>query len=215
MTVMSEEECHHAKCHQCNTAILNTSEDFIRLAIVHDRRVRAQTQRSETQWAELEAFFALESPGLPRHTNAEFPVPCTHFRSALLDARHSFHLPASAMPHEINFVNYPETKHISHALAQHLSADSDAPPMMGMMIVAGEITMGLLIEFSTNALKQYAGFSHYSGGGTTSTATGVATADVWTILPPAYRHFVIRWFMRTLHLVYMRFKRGFAGEGGC
>lgn len=191
MTVMTEEECRDTKCPQCNQTILNSDEDFIRLAIVHDRRVREQKKRDETTWEQLKADFQLGIHNQPRDTNENFPVSCRDFRQALLDARNSFHLPLTTMPHEINFVNYPETEHIQDMLLKQLTTDYQP------MIVSGEVTLGLLIEFASNALKQYIG----------GVAGNTPNDDVWTTLPPTYRHFLLAWFTRTLHLNYARFKQ--------
>lgn len=192
MVVMTEEDCRNAKCPRCNQTILSSDEDFIRLAIVHDRRVREQKKRDEKTWEQLKVNFELDIDGQARDTNGNFPISCKDFRQALLDARKSFHLPATTMAHEINFVNYPETRYIRDMLLKLLTADYQP------MTVSGELTLGLLIEFASNALK------HYFGG---VVAGNIPNDDVWTTLPPTYRHFLLAWFTRTLHLNYARFKQ--------
>ncbi|KAM3421163.1 hypothetical protein BST61_g1575 [Cercospora zeina] len=53
--------------------------------------------------------------------------------------------------------------------------------------------MGLLINFATEVLKE---------------CTGVRqAADIWTVLPPSYRGFLLAWFHRALAYAYHRFKK--------
>ncbi|KAI5360373.1 hypothetical protein Slin15195_G082970 [Septoria linicola] len=187
MCIMTEAECKSARCPQCNQVILHRNEYFVRLAIVHDRRVREQFKLDQSNWHALESSFRTEILSQSSSSTADFQITCKSFRTALIHARKSFHLPATAMPHEINFVEYPETLTIRDALLANLSNDYQT------MHVLRESTMGLLINFATETLKQYTG--------------AVGVEDVWTILPPNYRRFLIGWFFRTVVLAWDMVKR--------
>ncbi|GIZ38438.1 hypothetical protein CKM354_000185500 [Cercospora kikuchii] len=187
MCAMSEEDCFAAKCPQCEQKILHSDTDMVRVAIVYDRRARDYYKREREWWKLATARFKQEVVLSPSSHATRFSIKCKDFRTAIVNARKSFRVPATAMPNEINFAGYPETIVICDRLVQNLSHDFQS------MTVMGRSTMGLLINFATQVLKEYTGVQD--------------AADIWTVMPPRYRGFVLAWFYRTLVLAYYMVKK--------
>ncbi|KAF2209443.1 hypothetical protein CERZMDRAFT_100237 [Cercospora zeae-maydis SCOH1-5] len=187
MCATSEDECLAAKCPECGQKILHKDTDMMRIAMVRDRRAREHYKCEFALLKQITTRFEQEVMVGPAFQATKFSIQCKDFCDALLAARRSFRLPATVMPHTINFVDYPETIVIRDRLVGNLSHGFKP------MTVLRRSTMGLLINFATEVLKEFTGVRD--------------AADIWTVLPPSYRGFLIAWFHRALGLAHNKVKR--------